>query len=139
MIAGTTQYKFSIIFNFASVKALTGEFLWPYGAFDAVAVGRKPGILLTMRKSLVSVMTAAILALLAASGAYTAEAADSPLIPGSDPAEVKQCGGVGTAYIYREYIIYISKSPSFEGQYIYVFKPRAAVPNPCSLAGRDAF
>jgi hypothetical protein len=91
-----------------------------------------------MRKSLVSVMTAAILSLLAASGAYTAEAADRPLIPGSDPAEVKQCGG-GAAYIYPEYIIYTSKSPSFEGQDIYVFKPRAAVPDPCSLAGRDAF
>jgi hypothetical protein len=87
-----------------------------------------------MRKSRTAVLTAALLALLAASGA----AADGPMVPGSDPAEVKQCGG-GAAYIYSEYIIYTSKSPSFEGQDIYVFKPRAAVPDPCSLAGRDAF
>jgi hypothetical protein len=83
-----------------------------------------------------TILTAILLVLLAAAGAKGA--ADAPTIPGSDPAETKECPG-GAAYVYPEYIVYTSKSPSFEGLDLYVYKPRAHVEDPCSLAGRDAF
>jgi len=83
-------------------------------------------------------MTAALLALLAASGGRADAAPDGTMIPGSDPAEARECGSA-SAYIYSEYIIYVSKSPSFEGQDIFIYMPRAAVQDPCSLAGRDAY
>ncbi|MFI5323854.1 MAG: hypothetical protein ACHQ6U_10055, partial [Thermodesulfobacteriota bacterium] len=40
---------------------------------------------------------------------------------------------------YPTYIIYTSKSPSFEGQDIYIFKPRGQVSDPCSLASRPTY
>lgn len=80
-------------------------------------------------------MTLALLALLAGA-AYPAP--DGPMFPGSDPAVVKECGG-GAAYVYPEYVVYTSKSPSFEGQDIRVYKPRAAVDDPCALADREAY
>jgi hypothetical protein len=59
-------------------------------------------------------------------------------IPGSDPSLSRECGG-GTAYVYPEYIIYTRKSPAFEGQDIYVYKPASGVPDPCTLALSDAY
>lgn len=85
-----------------------------------------------------TILTSGLLMLLTALCANGAAAANVPMIPGSDPADVKQCDG-GTAYVYSNYIIITRKSPSFEGQDIYVYKPRAAVSDPCSLAGRDTF
>ena len=95
-------------------------------------------MLFTMLKPSIFVLTAAFLLLLSASASYTAEAGQSPMFPGSDTAQVKECEN-GKAYVYPEYIIYTSKSPSFEAQDIRVFKPRAAVEDPCSLWGRDPF
>jgi hypothetical protein len=59
-------------------------------------------------------------------------------IPGADPAQKKECDS-GTAYVYPKYIIYTRKSPAFEGQDIFVYKPSSGVPDPCPLAARNAW
>ncbi|HVY55700.1 MAG TPA: hypothetical protein VHC46_08095 [Thermodesulfobacteriota bacterium] len=89
-----------------------------------------------MKIMAIAVLLAALTAL--RPGAAASPDAGAPLIPGSDRAEVKECGG-GTAYVYPEYIVYTSKSPSYEGEDIYIYKPRAAVSDPCALAGRDSY
>ena len=77
--------------------------------------------------------------ILCAAIAFRAAAAGEPaLIPGSDPASVRECGS-GTAYVYPEYVVYTSKSPSFEAQDINVYKPSGVVDDPCRLAGREAY
>ena len=50
-------------------------------------------------------------------------------IPGADPVTVTQCAK-GAAYTYPAYIIYTSKSPDFEGQDIYIYRPRGPVSDP---------
>lgn len=81
---------------------------------------------------------AALIVFLSAAMGRGADTAGAPLIPGSDPAEVRQCPD-GAAYVYPAYIIYTRKSPYFEGQDIYVFKPRGPVEDPCALASREAY
>ncbi len=98
-----------------------------------------PGcILFTMLKARIAAVTAAFVILLASHAALGSDTAGAPLIPGSDPAEVRQCPD-GAAYVYPAYIIYTRKSPYFEGQDIYVFKPRGPVEDPCALASREAY
>jgi hypothetical protein len=91
------------------------------------------GILFTMtgRKSIF--LAAAVILALAYSALSSAAAKFG--IPGGDTVEIKRCGK-GTAYVYPTYIIYTIKSPYFEGQDIYVYKPRGSVSDPCSLTSR---
>ena len=95
------------------------------------------GILFTMPRHIIAITFAALLIALAPS-AQGAETTGWFGIPGADPAQMKECDG-GTAYIYPKYIIYTKKSPAFEGQDIYVYKPSAGVPDPCPFAARNAW
>lgn len=95
------------------------------------------GILFTMLRHIIVITFAAFLIALAS----FSQAAELPGwfgIPGADPAQKKVCDD-GTAYVYPKYIIYTRKSPAFEGQDIYVYKPSAGVPDPCPLAARNAW
>jgi len=94
------------------------------------------GILFSMSKqSAAIVLTALLIALSPYSQGAEPEGWFG--IPGADSAWKKECG-VGTAYVYPKYIIYTRKSPAFEGQDIYVYKPSSGVPDPCPLAARNA-
>jgi hypothetical protein len=90
-----------------------------------------------MRIHIAAIVLAALITALAAS-AQGEEFTGWFGIPGADPAWKKECGG-GTAYVYPKYIIYTRKSPAFEGQDIYVYKPASGVPDPCPLAARNAY
>lgn len=107
---------------------------WP---IETVAAGGKRGILFTMPKRIATIVLAALLIALAPL-AQGEEFTGRFGIPGADPAWKKECGG-GTAYVYPKYIIYTRKSPAFEGQDIYVYKPASGVPDPCPLAARNAY
>ena len=105
----------------------------------ALAQPHFAGILFTMHGHNFTALAAALLVTLASSAlSLAAGPGGQHGIPGADPAEVKQCGK-DTAYVYPAYVVYTSKSPYFEGQDIYVFKPRAPVSDPCSLATRAAY
>lgn len=91
-----------------------------------------------MLKAPFAAITAVLFMMLASVASYGADPSGPPLVSGSDPAEVRQCPD-GAAYVYPVYIIYTRKSPYFEGQDIYVFKPRGPVADPCALASREAW
>ncbi|MEQ9617588.1 MAG: hypothetical protein RIG61_00245 [Deltaproteobacteria bacterium] len=59
-------------------------------------------------------------------------------IPGADAATITECKG-GTAYAYNNYLIYTRKSPSFEGQDIYIFDKSGKDAEPCSLDARKTY
>ncbi len=86
----------------------------------------------------IAFISALLLLLFASPAARGADPADTSLVPGSDPAHAVKCGEA-SVYVYPEYIVYASKSPAFEGQDIRLFKPRAPVDDPCSLASRQAY
>lgn len=60
-------------------------------------------------------------------------------VPGAQaPISVAACGE-GNAYIYKKYMVYARKSPSFEGQDIHIFKLQSTPDDPCSLVGKTPF
>lgn len=60
-------------------------------------------------------------------------------VPGAEaPVSVAACGE-GKAYIYKKYMVYARKSPSFEGQDIMIYETDSPPADPCSLAASEPF
>lgn len=94
---------------------------------------RPMGILLPMLKSTL------ITLLLLLTFTHTVNAGEKFGVPGTEaPVSVAACGE-GNAYIYKKYMVYARKSPSFEGQDIMIYETDSPPADPCSLAGSDPF
>lgn len=83
-------------------------------------------------------ITALILFITAAVYPHNAGSAERFGVPGSDPVKITECKA-GTAYAYDEYIVYTRKSPSFEGEDIYIFDKSRVHSAPCALDSRKAY
>lgn len=82
---------------------------------------------------------AALILLISAAISSRAAAAEEPFgVPGTDAALITECSG-GTAYTYNDYTIYTRKSPSYEGQDIYILTKSTDGEDACAVDIKKAW